>query len=227
MRKIEHIPAADRGVEKSELPAAGVDPTAGVLVANPEEAWLEPKRDAGVPNDVDWGEKPEEPNKFDAGADTVGVEKRKEEDAAGAEDGVLNNESPLLEDAADGTMDGCIVLIAGATELLKAPLVGCEEPVGKCNVGWTLLAAASRLAVSLLLASRNGSFASPPHRWSARYAFFIDSTYWWRLSTCNPNNDVGKNKSYRLAMSEENNYWYMLKCLSKRSSSAKDNEKFF
>lgn len=77
---------------------------------------------------------------MDVGEGAVGVEKRKEEeeDAAGAEDGVLNNENPLPEDATEGPADGCTELVAGTAKLLNALetwLVGCADIAGKCNVG--------------------------------------------------------------------------------------------
>lgn len=145
---------------------AGVDPSVGVEdVPNGVDNWadpLEPKRfvvRAGVEK------------RLEVRVGVVGVEKRLEVD--GAEAGVLKAAKALEEFVAEGSKDCCGWLVAGA----ETCVVGCTG-AGKCSVGWTLLAAASSLAASLLFASRNGSFALPRRRWPCRYSVFMVATYW-------------------------------------------------
>jgi hypothetical protein len=97
------------------------------------------------------------------GAGVTGVEKRFDED--GAEAGVVKAEKALDEVTLEGKEDCCdwLVAVAGAAVCV----VGCAG-AGRCKVGWTLLAAASSLAASLLFASRNGSFPLPIRRCSLR-----------------------------------------------------------
>lgn len=149
--------------------AAGVKD--GVLVPTCDGVWAEPNRDIeAVPNGVDWGVKVEEPKTDKDGVDAVGVEKRNEEvEAAAAEDGVLNIEKPDVEAVELPGCWGILDIVVAELANKPAPWVdGCAGTAGKCKVGWTLLAAASCLAVARLSASRKGSFPSPQRRWLAR-----------------------------------------------------------
>lgn len=176
MFQIKETPVAN-GVAKEDTPAAGVEPNNGaVLVKEGVEVDKEPKSEV-------WGEAAD-PNKEDTGADVTGVEKREDDGVEAA--GVLKSVDPLPDGAEEkpaavwGAAD-----VPAAAVLANKPATwvdGCGF-AGKCCVGWTLRAAASCLAVSLLSASRKGSFIWPRRRWSARYAVFMDSMYWCMLST--------------------------------------------
>lgn len=174
MLQIKGIPVAN-GVEKEDTPAAGVEPNNGaVLVKEGVEVDKELKSDA-------WGEA-DDANKEDMGADVTGVANREDDGVEAA--GVLKSVDPLPEEEKPAAVWG-VADVPGAAELANKPATwvdGCGF-AGKCCVGWTLRAAASCLAVSLLSASRKGSFIWPLRRWSARYANFMDSMYWWMLST--------------------------------------------
>jgi hypothetical protein len=133
-------------VENSDVPLKaeveanedGVDPSVGV---------------EGVPNGVVNWVCPNAPKRLSDGDGDTGVEKRLDED--GAETGVAKVEKALVEVMSEGKGDCCGWLAAVAGAAICA--VGCAE-TGKWKVGWTLLAAASSLASSLLFASRNGLF---------------------------------------------------------------------
>lgn len=115
-------PVINDGVEKSgELPMAGVEATDGVLAPIIEGVCADPKGDVeAVPKGIDWGEKPVEPNRVDAGAEAVGVKKR-EVEAEAAEDGVLNIEDPLPDEASELPTDCCGTLDTGIPELANKP----------------------------------------------------------------------------------------------------------
>lgn len=155
----EAVAPPPNGVENSDVPAiAGVEGKDGVILPNPDGAGVDPIVGVeDVPNGVDSWADPVVPKRLVVRLGVVGVEKRLEVD--GAEAGMLKAAKALEEVAADGSKDCCGWLVIGA----DICVVGCTG-AGKCNVGWTLLAAASCLAVSLLFASRNGSLALPRRR---------------------------------------------------------------
>lgn len=164
----EAVAPPPNGVENSEVPAiAGVEGKDGVIVPNPDGAGVDPTVGVeDVPNGVDSWADPVVPKRLvvrlvvgvEKRLGVVGVEKRLEVD--GAEAGKLKAATVLEEVAAAGSKDCCGWLVVDA----EVCVVGCTG-AGKCNVGWTLLAAASCLAASLLFASRNGSLALPRRRW--------------------------------------------------------------
>lgn len=155
----EAVAPPPNGVENSEVPVkAGVEGKDGVIPPNPDGVGVDPSVGVeDVPNGVDSWADPVVPKRLVVRLEVVGVEKRLEVD--GAEAGMLKAAKALEEVPPEGSKDCCGWLVAGAAVCVA----GCAG-AGKCNVGWTLLAAASCLAASLLLASRNGSFALPRRR---------------------------------------------------------------